>query len=158
MIYLGITDETRGVVYLQKIWLTFFVKQNVEPKKLKAHLVWVLRCIFLSGTARPVVMKQIWLNRQKCFHDDVLDLVVDLFDVPPLLLEPPQHRKPRPLVPGVIVKALRVFETGVHFIDRVVGQMHEHILHIRTVHFVAVFFSCKPDKPVLVQEHLEWLC
>ena len=69
------------MINLQKVRFAFFVEQDIESQELKAHLVGIFDRVFLSGPTRPVIMEQIWLNRQQSFNDDVLDLPIDLLDV-----------------------------------------------------------------------------
>ena len=56
---------------------------------------------------------------------------------------------------GVIIEALGILKAGVHLIERIIGQMDVHILHVGAAHLIAILFSCKSDKTVLKEEDLE---
>ena len=162
-----ICGKAGSVVDLDQPRLEFLINENVEAQDLKAHGVDVTRLVDVSpGILSLVGHLQIVLEtRLNCAHrsnDELLDLVHHLIAsflaVIEVVLDPLKDGGERPLVATVAIVEILVENKFalVSGINRVIGQMHIHIVHVLLV-WCLIGVSGEPREALLEQVDSKWV-
>ena len=153
----ALSGEAGRVVDLNQPWFVSVVQHNIEAQDMKAHLV-----LQILRLASPVEVGHERLTGDDGLNDDVLDLQLQIVhnflallplledDLAVHLGETPLVTHSEPVLVVILDKNLVVL------VDRVVCQVHEHVLEIGRLRRLELL-SSKPGQAFFIQVDAQWV-
>ena len=138
------------MIDFEEVGLQVFVQDDVETQQFKAH-----RTFPISRLTRPVIMQQVWLNREHGLDNDVFDLEEEGVCVVALGPQAVHDGLEAPLVALVIQGILGVLELTVILVYCVICQVNEHVFNVGIVKAARLeLLGGKADDTLVVEEDL----